>query len=244
MADVIRGAVSEVEDYARVTTLPVPEVALVGRAVGDAIHLLAELIENGTTFAPHARVQVSGELVPNGFAIEIEDRGSGMTAEALAEANRRLAEPPDFGAEFSGRLDLRSAQTKGADAGTQLGLFVVAQLAARHGVRVRLLASPYGGITAVVLIPAELVVIGPDGPPNWDTPTVAQPGLTAAAAIAGKAAAAKAAPNRSRSSADKAGTADATGQKAAPTKVATLPRRVRQASLAPQLREQDGAPGP
>jgi signal transduction histidine kinase len=229
MADVIRGAVSEVEDYARVTTVAVPEVALVGRAVGDAIHLLAELIENGTTFAQHARVQVSGELVPNGFAIEIEDRGSGMTAEALAEANRRLAEPPGFG----------------ADEGTQLGLFVVAQLAARHNVRVRLRASPYGGITAVVLIPAELVVIGPDGPPNWDTPTVAQPGLAAAAAIAGKAAAAKAAPSRSSAgTAGTTGTANATGQKAAPAKVATLPRRVRQASLAPQLREQDGAPGP
>jgi hypothetical protein len=210
---VIRGAVSEVEDYARVTTLPVPEVALVGRAVGDAIHLLAELIENGTTFAPHARVQVSGELVPNGFAIEIEDRGSGMTAEALAEANRRLAEPPDFG----------------ADEGTQLGLFVVAQLGARHGVRVRLRASPYGGITAVVLIPAELVVIGPDGPPNWDAPTIVQPRLPAA--IAGATA--------SRTS--QPGTASDTSK--SPSKTTTLPKRVRQASLAPQLRD-SGVPGP
>jgi signal transduction histidine kinase len=235
MADVIRGAVSEVEDYARVTTLPVPDVALVGRAVGDAIHLLAELIENGTAVSPNARVQVSGELVPNGFAIEIEDRGSGMTAEAIAEANRKLAGTPDFDAASSGRLDLRSAQTKGADAGTQLGLFMVAQLAARHGVRVRLRASPFGGITAVVLIPAELVVIGPDGPPNWDTPTVAQPGLAAAAAIAGAAAANKTA------TASKSATANKTDT--GPAKTTTLPKRVRQASLAPQLREA-GAPGP
>jgi signal transduction histidine kinase len=211
MADVIRGAVSEIEDYARVTTLPVPEVALVGRAVGDAIHLLAELIENGTTFAPQARVQVSGELVPNGFAIEIEDRGSGMTAEALAEANRRLAEPRDFE----------------VDAGTQLGLFMVAQLAARHGVRVRLRASPYGGITAVALIPAELVVIGPDGPPNWDAPTIVQPGL--AAAIAGAAATRKSVTSQAETK--------------TPGKTTTLPKRVRQASLAPQLRD-SGVPGP
>ncbi len=214
MTDVIRGAVSEVEDYARVTTLPVPEVALVGRAVGDAIHLLAELIENGTTFAPTARVQVSGELVPNGFAIEIEDRGSGMTAEALAEANRKLAGTPDFE----------------VNAGTQLGLFMVAQLAARHGVRVRLRASPYGGVTAVVLIPAELVVIGPDGPPNWDAPTMVQPGL--AAAIAGAAA--------TRSSAAETRTS---APSQAETKTTTLPKRVRQASLAPQLRD-SGVPGP
>jgi signal transduction histidine kinase len=219
MSDVIRGAVSEVEDYAKVTTLSVPEVALVGRAVGDAIHLLAELIENGTTFAPTARVQVSGELVPNGFAIEIEDRGSGMTAEALAEANRKLTGTPDFD----------------ADAGTQLGLFMVAQLAARHGVRVRLCASPYGGITAVVLIPAELVVIGPDGPPNWDTPTMARPGL--AAAIAGAAATR----TKAASQATPAKTKNADTKSS--TKTTTLPKRVRQASLAPQLRD-SGVPGP
>ncbi|GAA2627702.1 hypothetical protein GCM10010399_69120 [Dactylosporangium fulvum] len=143
VVDVVRGAVSEIEDYARVQVLHVGDGAVVGRAVGDVIHLLAELVENATVFSPpHTRVRVSGQSVPNGFVIEIEDRGLGMVAEAIAEANRRLAEPPEFDPASSARL----------------GLFVVAQLAARHGVRVVLRPSPYGGVTAVVLLPVDLVV--------------------------------------------------------------------------------------
>jgi hypothetical protein len=114
----------------------------VGRAVGDVIHLLAELIENATAFSPpHTRVQVTGQSVPNGFVVEIEDRGLGMTADAIDEANRRLAEPPEFDPANSARL----------------GLFVVAQLAVRHRVRVMLRPSPYGGVTAVALLPMDLV---------------------------------------------------------------------------------------
>ncbi|HYN94520.1 MAG TPA: nitrate- and nitrite sensing domain-containing protein, partial [Pilimelia sp.] len=143
VVDVIRGAVSEVEDYARVAVTGVEDAAVVGRAVGDVIHLLAELLENAASYSPpHTRVQVAGQAVPNGYAVEIEDRGLGMAPELLEEANERLAAPPDFDPANSARL----------------GLFVVAQLAARHGVRVRLRASPYGGVTAVVLIPTELVV--------------------------------------------------------------------------------------
>ncbi|GAA2384687.1 nitrate- and nitrite sensing domain-containing protein [Dactylosporangium salmoneum] len=141
--DVVRGAVSEVEDYARVQVLQVGEGAVVGRAVGDVIHLLAELLENATAYSPpHTRVQVTGQSVPNGFVVEIEDRGLGMTVEAVEEANRRLAEPPDFDPANSARL----------------GLFVVAQLAARHRVKVMLRPSPYGGVTAVALLPMDLVV--------------------------------------------------------------------------------------
>ncbi|MDG6109254.1 nitrate- and nitrite sensing domain-containing protein [Dactylosporangium aurantiacum] len=144
--DVVRGAVSEVEDYARVQVQQVGEGAVVGRAVGDIIHLLAELIENATAFSPpHTRVNVTGQLVPNGFVIEIEDRGLGMSVEAIAEANRRLVEPPEFDPANSARL----------------GLFVVAQLAARHGVRVVLRSSPFGGVTAVALLPTDLVVAQP-----------------------------------------------------------------------------------
>ncbi|MEU7872670.1 nitrate- and nitrite sensing domain-containing protein [Dactylosporangium sp. NPDC049140] len=142
MVDVIRGAVSEVEDYARVGFLALPEASLVGRAVADVIHLLAEVIENATAYSPpHTRVQISGQLVPNGYAIEVEDRGLGMAPEAIEEANHRLAQPPEFDPGNSARL----------------GLFVVALLAARHGVRVTLRASAYGGITAVVLIPPHLI---------------------------------------------------------------------------------------
>ncbi|GIE29149.1 hypothetical protein Ait01nite_021940 [Actinoplanes italicus] len=140
--DVIRGAISEVEDYKRVDIRAIATSALVGRSVGDVIHLLAELIENAASYSPpHTRVQVIGQVLPNGYAVEIEDRGLGMTPEAIEEANRRLVEPPDFDPADSARL----------------GLFVVAQLAQRHNIRVSLRASAYGGITAVVLLPGELV---------------------------------------------------------------------------------------
>ncbi|MEU8659983.1 nitrate- and nitrite sensing domain-containing protein [Actinoplanes philippinensis] len=151
--DVVRGAISEVEDYKRVDIRAIASSSLVGRSVGDVIHLLAELIENAASYSPpHTRVQVTGQVVPNGYAVEIEDRGLGMTPEALAEANRRLVEPPDFDPADSARL----------------GLFVVAQLAQRHNIRVSLRASSYGGVTAVVLVPGELVA-GFDG--GSDEPT-------------------------------------------------------------------------
>jgi signal transduction histidine kinase len=153
--DVIRGAVSEVEDYARVSISIVEDSAVVGRAVGDVIHLLAELIENATSFSPpHTRVNVAGQVVPNGYAVEIEDRGLGMTPEAIAAANDRLASPPDFDPTNSARL----------------GLFVVAQLAARHNVRVQLRTSPYGGVTAVALVPRDLIVSGELGQPHTPNP--------------------------------------------------------------------------
>ncbi|GIF51581.1 signal transduction histidine kinase [Asanoa ferruginea] len=145
MIDVIRGAVSEVEDYPRVNIVAVEPAAVAGRAVADVIHLLAELIENATSFSPpHTKVHVAGQAVPNGYAIEIEDRGLGMPPEAIAEANQRLSEPPEFDPANSARL----------------GLFVVAQLGARHGVRVQLRPSPYGGVTAVALLPTALIGAG------------------------------------------------------------------------------------
>ncbi|MBO3739768.1 sensor histidine kinase [Actinoplanes flavus] len=155
--DVVRGAISEVEDYKRVDIRSIPTAALSGRAVGDVIHLLAELIENAASYSPpHTRVQVIGQMLPNGYAVEIEDRGLGMSPEALEQTNRRLAEPPDFDPADSARL----------------GLFVVAQLAHRHGIRVSLRASAYGGVTAVALIPGDLVTGGPGGgrPANGSTP--------------------------------------------------------------------------
>ncbi|MBQ1050511.1 nitrate- and nitrite sensing domain-containing protein [Micromonospora sp. C51] len=143
MVDVVRGAVGEVEDYTRVTLLSIGGVSLAGRAVGDVIHLLAELIENGLSFSPpHTNVEVRGELVANGFAIEIEDRGLGMTEEDLAAANHRIGD----------RSELDLADT------SRLGLYLVSRLTDRHGVRVRLKESAYGGTTAVVLIPSDLIV--------------------------------------------------------------------------------------
>ena len=143
MVDVMRGAIAEVEDYARVSVATRSQAALAGSAVADVIHLLAELIENSTTLSPpYTSVRVSGDTVANGFAIEVEDRGLGMSPSRLAELNDRLANPPEFNPSDS----------------EQLGLFVVSQLAKRHGIRVTLKASPYGGTAAIVLIPRHLVV--------------------------------------------------------------------------------------
>ncbi|RAY13451.1 hypothetical protein DPM19_20545 [Actinomadura craniellae] len=141
--DVVRGAVAEVEDYTRVRVLPMPGAALSGTAVADMIHLLAELVENATLFSsPQSPVEISGQVVSSGYAIEIEDRGLGLEPEALAEINQRLLDPPEVNLSDMARL----------------GLFVVARLARRHDVRVSLRASPYGGTTAIVLVPSALIV--------------------------------------------------------------------------------------
>jgi hypothetical protein len=143
LIDVMRGAVAEVEDYARVTVTTQSRAALAGSAVTDVIHLLAELIENATTLSPpFTQVRVSGEIVANGFAIEIEDRGLGMTPARMAELNERLSNPPE----------INPANTE------QLGLFVVGNLARRHGISVMLRPSAYGGTTAVTLVPQRLIV--------------------------------------------------------------------------------------
>lgn len=143
LVDVIRGAVAEVEDYARVTVSPIPQAALAGPAVADVLHLLAELVENATLFSPpHTWVRLNGQLVGNGFAVEIEDRGLGMSAEDLAKANEMLENPPEFDLSDSSRL----------------GFFVIGRLAWRHDVRISLRPSPYGGTTAIVLIPWSLIV--------------------------------------------------------------------------------------
>ncbi|MFI1104875.1 nitrate- and nitrite sensing domain-containing protein [Streptomyces melanogenes] len=142
LTSVVRAAVSEVEDYARVEVRPLPEAAVTGGAVADLTHLLAELVENAAQFSPpHTKVRVSGEPVGNGYALEIEDRGLGMGRESLDEANHRI--------EHSEAVHLFDTD--------RLGLFVVSRLAARHGIKVQLRTSPYGGTTAVVLLPTGLL---------------------------------------------------------------------------------------
>jgi signal transduction histidine kinase len=143
MADVLRGAVAEVVDYARIRVVCTSRAALQGRVVADAIHLIAELAENATVFSPpHTPVRIVGSVVVRGFAVEIEDRGLGMTPENMASANAAFLNPPP--------LDFPQTQ--------QLGLYVAARLAQRHEIRVTLRSSPFGGTTAIVLIPMGLVV--------------------------------------------------------------------------------------
>ncbi|WP_240197534.1 nitrate- and nitrite sensing domain-containing protein, partial [Nonomuraea lactucae] len=173
MVDVVRGALAEVEDYTRVDLMPMGDVVLVGRAVGDVIHLLAEVIENAVSFSPpYTTVQVSGQLVANGYVVEIEDRGLGMKPEDLEAANERIAHPPEFRISGTARL----------------GLYVVSRLAERHGIQVVLKQSPYGGTTVVVLLPQELVELddspkAPDERPATSLPR-RQAGVAAVATAA------------------------------------------------------------
>ncbi|WP_460368689.1 sensor histidine kinase [Actinocorallia lasiicapitis] len=160
LMDVVRGAASEVEDYTRVKVLPMTRRALVGPAVADVIHLLADLIENAVQYSPpDTQIEVSGQGVASGYVLEIEDRGLGMPQETLEELNARLAAPPEFNLSDSARL----------------GLFVVARLALRHGIRVSLRPSPYGGTTAVVYLPQSLVTAEPATEPRLPEPEPEQP---------------------------------------------------------------------
>jgi signal transduction histidine kinase len=141
--DVVRGAVLEVEDYTRVIVPPMPQAPLlVGAAVADVIHLVAELVENATVFSPpDTVVHVRSTPAANGFALEVEDRGLGLNQATLDELNAKLADPPEFDLVDTDRL----------------GLFVVARLAARHGIKIVLRPSPYDGTTAIVLLPTSLL---------------------------------------------------------------------------------------
>jgi HAMP domain-containing protein len=142
LTEVVQAAVEEVKEYTRVELLPLDHVQLAGHAAADVMHLLAELIENAVTFsAPGTKALVAGQPLPAGYLIEIEDQGLGMSDEQLVKVNQRLAKPPD--------IDFALAK--------MLGFFVVTQLASRHGVKVQLRHSWYGGVTALVLVPRRLI---------------------------------------------------------------------------------------
>ncbi len=143
LVDVLRAAVSEIEHYERVTPHIQPGISVRGPAVSDVVHLLSELVENATTFSPEeALVKVSGYVLNSGgVLLDISDQGVGMGAEEMAHANWRLDNPPVVDVAVSRRM----------------GLFVVARLAARHGIRVRLRPAPTGGLTALVWLPDEVI---------------------------------------------------------------------------------------
>jgi len=237
--------VAEIEDYKRVTVFTKYEDAIMGPAVADMIHMLAELVENATLFSPStSRVEVRAERVANGFAIEIDDRGLGITPDQLAEINQQLAEPPDF--------DLANAD--------RLGLFVAGRLAARHGIRVSLRPSPFGGTTAIVLMPNSIVV-APAEPDAALPPVPARLDLQPAEALAltaGQGTAIATGPatppdqaaspaDRSLSVAQRPDAAPDAAARASQPGAGTyrgLPRRTRQASLSPHLRDSPAADHP
>jgi signal transduction histidine kinase len=143
LTEVVRAAIGEVKEHTRVEVMPLGQVELAGHAAADVMHLLAELIENAVSFsAPGTQALVAGQPLPAGYLLEIEDQGLGMSDEQLVKVNERLASPPD--ADFA--------------LAKMLGFFVVTQLAAKHGIRVQLRHSWYGGITALVLLPADLLL--------------------------------------------------------------------------------------
>lgn len=161
MAEVVRSAVGEVERYERITVRRMPEVALAGAAVADVLHLLAELMENATSFSPpDTDVVVRGGRVASGFAIEIEDRGLGMNAVVLAEANQAIQDAAE-------RVVDRTAEGVDLPETDRLGLFIVGRLSARQGVRVTLRRTPREGTTAVVLVP-EAALTEPAEPSEPD----------------------------------------------------------------------------
>ncbi len=154
LVDVVRSAVGETLDYPRVRVARLPETQVLGAVVADLIHLLAELVDNATSFSPpQSRVEVTGNVVGKGVVVEIADQGMGMSEAEVAKTNDMLRNPPDFG-------------VAALSADSRLGLFVVAQLAARHGIAVRLSDSDYGGIKAIVIIPTALITGDPDTPPT------------------------------------------------------------------------------
>ncbi|WP_033440766.1 sensor histidine kinase [Saccharothrix sp. NRRL B-16314] len=145
LGDVLRAAASEIEQYQRVVVQTTPSVEVVGYAAGDLVRLVAELLDNATTFSPpRTQVVVGGRPRPGGgVLVDVVDQGVGMSEEDLAQANRRIALAAS---EDSGELPVSR----------QLGLYVVGRLGGRHGIEV-MLREQGDGLRAVVALPAELV---------------------------------------------------------------------------------------
>ncbi|WP_406342269.1 nitrate- and nitrite sensing domain-containing protein [Streptomyces sp. NBC_00648] len=172
LVDVLRAAASEVEQYERIELAAVPATDVAGRVVNDLVHLLAELLENATSFSsPQTKVRVTGHALPDGrVLVEIHDTGIGLSPEDLAAINERLASPPTVDVSVSRRM----------------GLFVVGRLSLRHGIRIQLRPSDSGGTTALVMLPVDVAQGGkkapgkPGGPQTQGPagPGAGRPGVT------------------------------------------------------------------
>jgi signal transduction histidine kinase len=141
--DVLRASVSEIEDYQRVTVQPPDRAKIAGRAVNDIVHLVAELLDNATSYSdPESHVTLSARMTDyGGLVIEICDEGTGIPRARLVEINQRLSAPPPVDVSVS----------------RQMGLFVVGKLASRHGITVELMSADGAGLTVTVALPPELV---------------------------------------------------------------------------------------
>ncbi|MGV4983482.1 nitrate- and nitrite sensing domain-containing protein [Streptomyces sp. NRAIS4] len=227
LADVVASAVGEIEDYARVVVPPMPETGVAADAVADVVHLIAELLENATVFSPpHTRVTLRTGRVGAGFVLEIDDRGLGLDAEARDRAHATLTDPDAFDPTRHDRL----------------GLYVVGRLAARHGIEVSLGDSPYGGTTAVVLLP-EAVLAGVEpreqGAAVRELPSRRRAAVSAPAEP--RSAPAGDLPTRSRLASVPAPSSSPPAPEAVaepPASPPALPSRIRQASLVRELRDE------
>ncbi|AQS66422.1 ATP-binding protein [Streptomyces pactum] len=187
MTEVLRSAIAEVEQYSRVRLVPPIDGTLRGHAVADVIHLLAELVENATLFsAPQTQVLMRANLVTSGLAVEVEDRGLGMPVGEQSRMNALLADPD--------QVNVARLLADG-----RIGLYVVSQLAKRHGITVRLQTNIYGGVQAVLVVPQALLGAEPGALPGGvarpaevtgaePVPVPASPGRPGPAAPAGSSA--------------------------------------------------------
>ncbi|WP_282771911.1 nitrate- and nitrite sensing domain-containing protein [Saccharomonospora viridis] len=201
-SEIIGAALSEVEHYQRVSVQTPPELSVHGDAAADLIHVIAELLENATAYSPESEPVkvVSSMTKERHWRIKIIDRGAGMPCTEIQRANARLANPPEVDVEVSRRM----------------GLYVVGKLSARHNIRVRLEAAELRGLTATVLVPAELVeyntpehielpapststptpmpdapdtefISSPDSPRAWDTGVDTEDGIDGARPVVDEA---------------------------------------------------------
>ncbi|MGP3954673.1 nitrate- and nitrite sensing domain-containing protein [Nonomuraea sp. 3N208] len=175
LVDVVRAALSEVEGYERVQVRVHRTTSVLGSCANDLVHLVAELVENAIQFSPNtSQVMVTSSLIEGGGALlSVSDTGISMTEEELAEANRRLAEPPVVDVSVSRRM----------------GLFVVGRLALRHGIRVQLRKGEGAGLIAMVLLPPTLIADGTQQPlpqrPAFGGGTVPTPAFGASSGTPG-----------------------------------------------------------
>ncbi|MCP2252451.1 Signal transduction histidine kinase [Prauserella aidingensis] len=208
--DVLRAAVSEIEQYQRVVVNTPPSARVVGYAAGDLVRLVAELLDNATAFsAPETRVTLSSRLLDDGsLQVDISDRGIGMNDAELEEANGRLRDV--------GPVDIATSR--------RMGLFVVGRLAERHGFGVALQSGPAStGVTAVVTVPSEVVIVeqhaptevlaqaGPATLPGSAARPTGAPGAAGATATSGTAASGTAAVNGTAGAVNGTGAANGTG---------------------------------
>ncbi|HLU30131.1 MAG TPA: ATP-binding protein, partial [Acidimicrobiia bacterium] len=141
MDDVVRAALGEVDEYQRIDVLALEPTRVQGRVVTDLAHLMSELLDNATQFSPPTeRVRVTGLFDDDGYVLTIADSGVGISEERLEQINRLINDPPVLGLALE----------------PTLGMYVVARLAARHGISVRLVPG-VPGTTVRITLPRTLL---------------------------------------------------------------------------------------